>query len=63
LPSLAIASDTAVTIASTQARWVAVRVQAPYDVAPAGSHAIRFKIVAQGDLGQVAEKSVFIVPH
>jgi len=63
LPGLAIASESDVTIESTQARWVAVRVQAPYDVAAAGSHAIRFLIAGQGSTGHVTEKSVFIVPR
>lgn len=63
LPGLAIASEHDVAIESTQARWVAVRVQAPYDVAPAGSHAIHFVVTGQGSTGQVAEKSVFIVPR
>jgi polyferredoxin len=63
LPGLGIASDSEVSIDSTQARWVAVRVQAPYDVADAGSHPIHFSIAGQGSLGRVAEKSVFIVPR
>lgn len=63
LPGLAVASEREVAIESTQARWVAVRVQAPYDVAPAGSHAIHFVVTGQGSTGQVAEKSVFIVPR
>ena len=63
LPGLAVASDSQVTIESTQARWVVVRVQAPYDVAQPGSHTIHFSIASQGSLGRVAEKSVFIVPR
>jgi cytochrome c oxidase accessory protein FixG len=63
LPGLAIASDHDISVASTQARWVAVRVQAPYDTAEPGSHAIRFLVVGRDGVGNVAEKSVFIVPH
>jgi cytochrome c oxidase accessory protein FixG len=62
LPGLAVVSDQDVTVESTQARWVAVRVQAPFEGAPAGSHAIHFDIVAQ-DAAKVSEKSVFIVPR
>jgi cytochrome c oxidase accessory protein FixG len=63
LPGLTVVSERDVAIESTQARWVAVRVQAPYDVAPAGSHTIHFVVTGQGSTGQVAEKSVFIVPR
>ena len=63
LPGLTIASDGDTSIESTQARWVAVRVLAPYDVASAGSHPIYFSVTGQGSLGRVSEKSVFIVPR
>jgi hypothetical protein len=63
LPNLTIASEADVTIESTQARGVAVRLQLPFEGAPAGSHTIHFKIDAP-DLGQsVTEKAVFIVPR
>ncbi len=64
LRGLVLASDnSAVSIASTQARWVAVRLQAPYDAAKPGSHPIRFLITGRNGIGQVTEKSVFIVPQ
>jgi cytochrome c oxidase accessory protein FixG len=63
LPGVAVASDADVAIEATQSRWVAVRVQAPYDAAPAGSHAIVFEISAPSIAAQVFEKSVFIVPR
>jgi len=63
LPGLAVASDPELTVESTQARWVAVRVQMPPDAANPGSHPIHFLISGQGSVGQVAEKSVFIVPR
>jgi cytochrome c oxidase accessory protein FixG len=63
LPGLAVVSDPEVSIASTQARWVAVRVQAPPDAAASGSHAIRFVVSGRGALGHVAEKSIFVVPR
>ena len=63
LPALAVASDAEVSVASTQARWVAVRVQAPPDAASPGSHTIHFVVTAPASVGRVAEKSVFIVPR
>ena len=63
LPGVAIASDAEVAVEATQSRWVAVRVQAPYGAAPAGSHAIVFEVSAPSIAAQVFEKSVFIVPR
>ena len=63
LAGLVVASDTDVTLESTLARWVAVRVQAPADAASPGSHPIHFVITGQGAVGRVVEKSVFIVPR
>jgi len=63
LPGLSVVSEGDFLIEPTQARWVAIRVQAPYDVAPAGSHTIQFHIAGQGSIGLVTEKSVFIVPR
>ena len=64
LPGLVLASDNSVvSIASTQARWVAVRLQAPYDAASPGSHPIHFLVTGRHGVGHVAEKSVFIVPQ
>jgi cytochrome c oxidase accessory protein FixG len=63
LPGLKLASEEDVAVESTQARWVAVRVQVPFEAAPAGSHTIHFNIVAQATAEKVSEKSVFIVPR
>ena len=63
LPGLEVASENDVVVESTQARWVAVRVQAPFDAAAAGSHPIRFEIAAQDMKGHASEKSVFIIPR
>ena len=62
LPGLAIASEQDVVIDSTQARWVAVRVQLPFDAAQPGTYPIHFRITAQQSAQTVSEKSVFIVP-
>ncbi len=63
LPGLVLASESTVHIESTQSRWVAVRVQAPFDAATAGSHTIHFQIAGKNGVGQLSEKSVFIVPR
>ena len=63
LPGLAVASENDIDIDSTQARWVAVRVRAPFEAAAPGSHPIHFDIKARDSAAQVSEKSVFIVPH
>jgi polyferredoxin len=63
LSGLKLASEEDVAVESTQARWVAVRVQVPFEAAPAGSHTIHFNIVAQATAEKVSEKSVFIVPR
>jgi len=62
LPGLAIASEQDVVIDSTQARWVAVRVQLPFDAAQPGTYPIHFRITAQQSAQTVSKKSVFIVP-
>ena len=63
LPDLSIASENDIAIASTQARWVAVRVQGPPEGAAPGSYPIHFAIAAQGSTGTVTEKAAFIVPR
>lgn len=63
LPGLVVIPQDDVTIAAAESRWVVVRVQAPFDVAPAGSHVIYFEIAAREVAGQVAEQSVFIIPR
>ncbi len=63
VPGLAVATEEDVTVDATQSRWVAVRVQAPYDAATPGSHPIHFQIEARDMHASVSEKSVFIVPR
>jgi cytochrome c oxidase accessory protein FixG len=63
LDGISLASDEQFTVESTQSRWIAVRVQLPYDAAQPGSHPIRFDIVQQGGDQLVREKSVFLVPR
>ena len=63
LPGLAVASDSDIYIDATQSRWVAVRVQAPFEAAAGGSHPIQFEIRNQDSADSVLEKSVFLVPR
>ncbi|MEO7941292.1 MAG: cytochrome c oxidase accessory protein CcoG [Burkholderiaceae bacterium] len=63
LDGISVASDETFTVESTQSRWIAVRVQLPYEGAQPGSHPIRFDIVQQGQDARVSEKSVFLVPR
>ena len=63
LPGLAMASETIVTIASTEARVLAVRVQAPANVATPGSHPMQFEIDSLDSPGHLTEKSIFMVPR
>ena len=63
LPGIVVASEADVTLESTQARWVPVRVQIPFGAAAPGSHPFHFEITAQDTPGKLSEKSVFIVPR
>ena len=63
MPGLSVVSENDIAIASTQARWVAVRVQGPAEGLAPGSHTIHFEIAAEGSIGKVSEKAVFIVPR
>jgi cytochrome c oxidase accessory protein FixG len=63
LKGLVVSSEDVVEVKSTEARWVAVRVQAPFDVATPGPHAMQFDIKSLDTLGQLVEKSVFLVPR
>lgn len=67
LPHLTLATDSHVRVAPTESLWVSVRLQLPYDAAPAGSHPIEFTIQSVQEDGQVRselqEKSVFLVPR
>jgi cytochrome c oxidase accessory protein FixG len=63
LPGLVLTSEDTVLVASTEARVVPVRVQAPFEVAPPGSHPMQFEIEALDSSGRLVEKSVFLVPR
>ena len=61
LPGLTVTSDNLVVVESTQARKLAVRVQAPFEVAAPGSHPIEFQIESLDSPGHLSEKSVFLI--
>ena len=67
LPGLSLASETDVQVTATESRWVSVRLQLPYDAAPAGSHPIHFRIESRSpngqSVGRLSEKTVFLVPR
>jgi len=63
LPNLIVSSETDISVESTQSRWVAVRLQLPYEGAEPGSHTIHFKIESKELDKSVTEKAVFIVPR
>jgi cytochrome c oxidase accessory protein FixG len=54
-------------VASTQSRWVTVRLQVPYDAAVSGKYPILFTIEAFDDTEKVGEKleekSIFLIPR
>ncbi|MEK9952433.1 MAG: FixG Ig-like domain-containing protein, partial [Curvibacter sp.] len=63
LPGLALASEDQVTVGPAESRWVAVRLQLPYEAAGPGTHAIHFEIAARDSSHPLREKSVFLVPR
>ena len=65
LPGLQLATDqdSLIQVGATEARWVVIRAQLPYEAAAPGSHPIRFEIAAQDAPAHVSEKSVFQVPR
>jgi cytochrome c oxidase accessory protein FixG len=63
LTGLVMDSEAQVSVASTESKWVSVRLQLPYDAAPAGAHPIHFTISAKAPAETLVEKSVFLVPR
>ncbi|TXI64013.1 MAG: cytochrome c oxidase accessory protein CcoG, partial [Limnohabitans sp.] len=67
LQGLSIVTETDVLVPATESRWVSVRLQLPYDAAPPGSHPIHFQIQSYEEgkevVGEIEEKSVFLVPR
>jgi cytochrome c oxidase accessory protein FixG len=63
LPGLLVTSENVVMVESTEARWIPVRIEIPFDAATPGSHAIQFEIDALNSPGHLIEKSVFYIPR
>jgi cytochrome c oxidase accessory protein FixG len=67
IPGLNVVTESDVRVPATESRWVSVRLQLPYDAAPPGSHPIHFHIRSyeedQKMVGELSEKSVFLVPR
>jgi hypothetical protein len=70
LPGLRVVDAQAVTIAPTEARWLAVTLRLPPETAtqtPAGAHEVHFNIAREAQGGEPAhslrEKSTFVLPR
>lgn len=62
LTGLQIVSDKSVTVDGAQSLWVPVQLRLPYGSAKSGSHTIHFRVASPG-VGEVREKSIFMVPR
>ncbi|MFG6439211.1 cytochrome c oxidase accessory protein CcoG [Roseateles sp. LKC17W] len=67
LPGLVLSQATTVDIGPADARWVAVGLRVPPEIAQglkSGAHPVRWRIVRLGDAAEsVSEKSTFVVPR
>ena len=67
LPGLRIVTETDAQVPATESRWISVRLQLPYDAAQPGAHPIHFQILSFEEgrqlVGEIQEKSVFLVPR
>ena len=68
LQGLSLATENIVAVPATESLWVPVRLHLPYDATTPGSHTIHFRITSFVDndnevLGEVVEKSAFLVPR
>ena len=63
LPGLLLASEGTISVDATEARWLPLTLQLPYEGASAGSHEIHFVVESINSPGRVTEKSVFVVPR
>ena len=62
LPGLVLTSEDTVSVPSTEARTVPMRVQLPFEGAPVGSHEIQIVIESLDSPGKLVEKTTFLVP-
>jgi cytochrome c oxidase accessory protein FixG len=67
LQGLQVVTETDMVVSGTESRWISVRLQLPYDAAQPGSHPIHFHIRSYEEgkemVGELSEKSVFLVPR
>ena len=63
IAGLAVHSDASAEVGPAESRWVALRLQIPFDAMPQGSHPIRIEVRQSDGDAHVSEKSVFIVPR
>ena len=63
LAGLATEAAEEIVVDPAASRWVALRVQAPYDVATPGAHAIRLVVRQREGDAQIVENTTFIVPR
>lgn len=63
LPDLKITTPAELSVASTEAVWVVVRVQAPPEAAHPGLHKIHFDIQSLDTPGMLDEDSKFMIPR
>lgn len=62
LPGLILTSEDTVSVQSTEARTVPMRIQLPFNAAPVGSHEIKILIESLDSPGELVEKTTFLVP-
>ncbi len=63
LPGLALTSEDTVSVQSTEARTVPMRIQLPFEGASVGSHEIQITIESLDSPGKLVEKTTFLVPQ
>jgi hypothetical protein len=63
LEGLRVASDTEVSIDAAADRWIVVRLQAPYGVAPAGSYPVQLDVHSPDGSVAVQARTTFLVPR
>lgn len=62
LPGLVLTSEDMVSVPSTEARTLPMRIQLPFEGAPEGSHEIQIVIESLDSPGKLIEKTTFLVP-
>jgi len=63
LPGLTVLPAMPFEVDAAQSRWVAIRLQVPYEGAVPGSHPVHFQVRSADGSAQVSEKAAFVVPR